>query len=102
MVDIQSPQQMADLRAWYEAQADEIMADYPEYAPDVLALDVAKAQNYEHGSDSQLQVAALLRSRQAEWLRGRRWPEGAGEHIPGKPDLTRTSEGAQPAPTDDA
>ena len=41
-------------------------------------------------------VAEVLRGRQAEWLRGRRWPEKAA--IPGRPELERTSDHAQPAP----
>ena len=44
MVDIRSPQSMADERAWYEVQATEVMQDYPDVAPEALALDLAKAE----------------------------------------------------------
>lgn len=44
-------------------------------------------------------VAEVLRGRQAEWLKGKRWPTRAA--IPGRPELERTSDHAQAAPPDD-
>ena len=44
-------------------------------------------------------VAEVLRRRQPEWLKGRRWPEQAP--LPGRQELSRTSEYAQPSAPDD-
>ena len=79
-----------------EGEATSIMEEFDASSPLTLAQELAlKREVYDGGSDFALDIAEVLRSRQAEWLKGRRW--SAAAPIPGRRELRRTSEYAQAA-----
>ena len=72
--------------------------------PDVAPLDLGRELMADRDKVDMQQeiiplVAEVLRGRQAEWVKGRRWPEKA--KIPGLQELERTRDYAQDAPPDD-
>lgn len=96
--DAHGPTRLSDLaraRAEYELIATEHMQTYPEYAPADLPYQLMQAANCEHGAEVQMEVAAVLRGRQAEWLKSRRW---SSEPAADEGELTRSSDGARPPP----
>ena len=100
MVRIRTPEVVAREKRAYENEADVLMDEMPDLAPLDLAREMmAKRETYDMDAGAIPHVAEILRGRQAEWLKGRRWP--AASAIPGRPELQRTNEYAQPLAADE-
>ena len=97
---IRDPGEIDRERQAIENEADVLMEEVNDIAPIDLARELmAKRGTIDMQSEIIPLVAEVLRGRQAEWLRGRRWPAKAA--IPGRQELDRTSDHAQPAAPDD-
>ena len=99
-MQIRDPGEIERDRQAVENEADVLMDEMPDVAPLELGRELmADREKVDMQPEIIPLVAEVLRGRQAEWLRGRRWPAKAA--IPGKPELERTSDHAQAAPPDD-
>ena len=97
---IRSPEEIARERRDYENEADVLMDEMADIAPLDLAREMMlKRDTFDMDFDAIPHVAEILRGRQSEWLKGRRWPLAAS--LPGRPELQRTRDHAQDAPPDD-
>ena len=97
---IRDPGEIDRERQAIENEADVLMQEVNDIAPVDLARELmAKRGTIDMQPEIIPLVAEVLRGRQAEWLRGRRWPAKAA--IPGRPELERTSDHAQPVAPDD-
>ena len=99
-MQIRDPGDIERERQAVENEADVLMDEMPDISPLDHARELmAKRDAIDMQPEIVPLVAEVLRGRQAEWLKGKRWPTRTA--IPGRPELERTSDHAQAAPPDD-
>ena len=99
-MQIRDPGDIERDRLAVENEADVLMEEMPDISPLDHARELmAKRDTIDMQPEVVPLVAEVLRGRQAEWLKGKRWPTRAA--IQGRPELDRTSDHAQASPPDD-